>query len=73
MPFYRKPRNFTPLLIEAEKKSVKNGLHHAIFTSRFDRYKGDWKKDLKEGKHLLQQIFLSYQQDLTKLTNTNFH
>ncbi|KAL0842342.1 hypothetical protein ABMA28_014466 [Loxostege sticticalis] len=52
MPFYRKPRNFTPLLIEAEKKSVKNGLHHAIFTSRFDRYKGDWKKDLKEGKGL---------------------
>ncbi|CAK1545159.1 unnamed protein product [Leptosia nina] len=50
MPFYHYPRNFTPLLIAAEKKAVKNGVHHAIFTSRFDRYIGDWKKDLKEGK-----------------------
>ncbi|CAB3235031.1 unnamed protein product [Arctia plantaginis] len=50
MPFYRKPREFTPLLIAAEKKAVKNGVHHAIFTSRFDRYVGDWKNDLKEGK-----------------------
>lgn len=50
MPFYKKPRNFTPLLKAAEKKSIKNGLRHAIFTSRFDRYVGEWKKDLKEGK-----------------------
>ncbi|CAH0604898.1 unnamed protein product [Chrysodeixis includens] len=50
MPFYQKPRNFTPLLIAAEKRSVKNGLHHAIFTSNFSKYVGDWKKDLKEGK-----------------------
>lgn len=49
MPFYQKPKTFTPLLIAAEKKSVKNGVHHAIFTSRFDKYVGDWKKDLKEG------------------------
>uniref|UniRef100_A0A2A4J611 MORN repeat-containing protein 3 n=1 Tax=Heliothis virescens TaxID=7102 RepID=A0A2A4J611_HELVI len=49
MPFYHKPREFTPLLIAAEKKAKKNGLHHAIFTSRFDRYVGDWKNDLKEG------------------------
>ncbi|XP_045491451.1 MORN repeat-containing protein 3-like [Colias croceus] len=50
MPFYRKPQNFIPLLIAAEKKAVKNGRHHAIFTSRFDKYVGDWKEDLKEGK-----------------------
>ncbi|XP_075969883.1 MORN repeat-containing protein 3-like [Anticarsia gemmatalis] len=50
MPFYRKPRGFTPLPVLAERKSVKNGLHHSIFTSRFDKYVGDWKKDLKEGK-----------------------
>ncbi|XP_026724725.1 MORN repeat-containing protein 3-like [Trichoplusia ni] len=50
MPFYKKPRNFIPLLKAAEKKSIKNGLRHAIFTSRFDRYVGEWKKDLKEGK-----------------------
>ncbi|XP_034840456.1 MORN repeat-containing protein 3-like [Maniola hyperantus] len=52
MPFYRNPRTFTPLSTVAEKKSVKNGVHHAIFTSRFDKYVGDWKNDLKEGKGL---------------------
>ncbi|XP_053625197.1 MORN repeat-containing protein 3-like isoform X1 [Plodia interpunctella] len=56
MPFYRKPKTFTPLLIAAEKKAVKNGLHHAIFTSRFDRYVGDWKQDLKEGKGLFKTV-----------------
>ncbi|CAH0406329.1 unnamed protein product [Chilo suppressalis] len=50
MPFYRKPRNFTPISIVSEKKATKNGVHHAIFTSRFDKYVGDWKHDLKEGK-----------------------
>lgn len=49
MPFYHPPKTFTPLLIAAEKKSVKNGLHHAIFTSRFDRYIGEWRNDRKEG------------------------
>lgn len=49
MPFYRHPRNFTPLLILAEKKSIKNGLHHSIFTSKFDRYVGEWKNDFKQG------------------------
>lgn len=58
MPFYRKPRNFTPLSKEAERKSIKNGVHHAIFTSRFDRYVGDWKGDKKEGQwnYQLQSI-----------------
>ncbi|XP_063620505.1 MORN repeat-containing protein 3-like [Cydia splendana] len=50
MPFYRHPRNFIPLSLAAEKKSIKNGLHHQIFTSRLDVYKGEWKSDLKEGK-----------------------
>ncbi|CAH0701618.1 unnamed protein product [Spodoptera exigua] len=50
MPFYHKPREFTPLLIAAQKKSIKNGLRHAIFTSRGDKYIGDWKNDVKEGK-----------------------
>lgn len=50
MPFYRKPRNFIPLAILAERKSIKNGAHHSIFTSRVDRYIGDWKDDLKEGE-----------------------
>ncbi|XP_073943674.1 MORN repeat-containing protein 3-like [Choristoneura fumiferana] len=50
MPFYRHPRNFTVLSVTAEKKSIKRGLHHAIFTSRFDKFKGDWNSDLKEGK-----------------------
>ncbi|XP_026329525.1 MORN repeat-containing protein 3-like [Hyposmocoma kahamanoa] len=50
MPFYRRPRNFTPLSTLAEKRSHKNGVHHAIFTARFDRYVGDWQKDLKHGK-----------------------
>ncbi|XP_004930389.1 MORN repeat-containing protein 3 [Bombyx mandarina] len=50
MPTKRKLRSFTPLLIEAEKRSVKNGVHHAVFTSRFDKYVGDWKNDLKDGK-----------------------
>ncbi|KAJ2952884.1 hypothetical protein O0L34_g7249 [Tuta absoluta] len=50
MPFYRKPRNFTPLATLAERKSIKNGLHHAIFTSRFDRYTGDWHVDKKQGQ-----------------------
>ncbi|XP_049867108.1 MORN repeat-containing protein 3-like [Pectinophora gossypiella] len=56
MPFYRKPRNFTPLHTIAEKKSIKNGLHHAIFTSRFDRYVGDWHHDHKQGKGLFLTI-----------------
>ncbi|KAM3963029.1 MORN repeat-containing protein 3 [Aphomia sociella] len=56
MPFYRKPRNFTPLLIAAEKKALKNGVHHATFTSRFDKYVGDWKNDLKQGKGLFLTI-----------------
>lgn len=51
MPFYHKPREFTPLLIAAHKKSIKNGLRHAIFTSRFDKYIGDWKNDKKEGTY----------------------
>ncbi|XP_047528193.1 MORN repeat-containing protein 3-like [Vanessa atalanta] len=52
MPFYQKPKTFTPLLLAAEKKAIKNGVHKAIFTSRFDKYVGDWNKDLKEGKGL---------------------
>lgn len=52
MPFYRKPKTFTPLSIAAGKKAVKSGVHHAIFTSRFDKYVGEWKKDLKEGTYL---------------------
>ncbi|XP_022120458.2 MORN repeat-containing protein 3-like [Pieris rapae] len=56
MPFYHHPRNFTPLSKAAERKAVKNGLHHSIFTSRFDRYVGDWNNDLKQGKGL----FLTY-------------
>ncbi|KAJ8722485.1 hypothetical protein PYW07_003665 [Mythimna separata] len=50
MPFYHHPRTFVPLSVAAEKKARKNGLRHAIFTSRFDRYVGDWKDDLKDGK-----------------------
>ncbi|XP_013180674.1 PREDICTED: MORN repeat-containing protein 3-like [Papilio xuthus] len=50
MPFYRKPRNFTPLCMISEKKSIKNNVHHSIFTSRFDKFVGDWRNDLKHGK-----------------------
>lgn len=51
MPFYHKPRSFKPLSHAAESRSVKNGVHHAIFTSRFDKYVGDWRNDLKEGAY----------------------
>ncbi|CAG4988374.1 unnamed protein product [Parnassius apollo] len=56
MPFYRQPRQFTPLYIVSDKKSVKNGLHHSIFTSRLDKYVGEWKNDLKHGKGLFLTI-----------------
>ncbi|OWR55777.1 hypothetical protein KGM_212090 [Danaus plexippus plexippus] len=56
MPFYHKPKTFTPLLIAAEKKSAKNGVHHAVFTSRFDKYVGDWNNDLKQGKGLFLTV-----------------
>ncbi|XP_068629976.1 MORN repeat-containing protein 3-like [Battus philenor] len=56
MPFYRKPRNFTPLSTVSDKKAIKNHLHHSIFTSRFDKFVGDWKNDLKHGKGLFLTI-----------------
>ncbi|VVD05021.1 unnamed protein product [Leptidea sinapis] len=68
MPFYHRPRNFIPLSIAAEKKSIKNGLHHSIFTSRFDRYVGEWKKDLKEGKG----VFLTISGKFNRLPNGTF-
>lgn len=52
MPFYRKIKTFTPLSSIAANKSIKSGVHHAIFTSRRDVYVGDWKNDLKEGAFL---------------------
>ncbi|CAK1581608.1 unnamed protein product [Parnassius mnemosyne] len=56
MPFYREPKQFTPLSILSDKKSVKNCLHHSIFTSRLDKYVGEWKNDLKHGKGLFLTI-----------------
>lgn len=50
MPFYRKPKLFTPLPFEAEKKSIKNNLRHAIFTPTYNKYVGDWKNDLRHGE-----------------------
>lgn len=58
MPFYRRPRNFTPLSTLAEKGSHKNGIRHAIFTARFDRYVGEWQKDLKHGNSNLTFLTL---------------
>lgn len=62
MPLYHEPKTFTPLLIAAEKRSIKNGLHHAVFTSRLDRYKGVWNNDKKEGwcslfQHIIMSMF----------------
>lgn len=62
MPFYRHPQTWVPIFIDAERRSVKNGIHHAVFTRNWGKYVGDWKTDKKEGrltdKLLLWRIFM---------------
>ncbi|XP_041977254.1 MORN repeat-containing protein 3-like isoform X2 [Aricia agestis] len=50
MPFYYHPRTFTPLRVEADRKAIKNGLRHAVFTKNREKYIGEWKNNLREGK-----------------------
>lgn len=48
MPFlkpYKEPRSR-----KLEELTKKNGLRHAVFSIKGDKYVGEWKNNLKEGE-----------------------
>lgn len=49
MPFLKTPATFVRRSRQLEEKSEINGLRRTIFTPFNDKYRGEWKKSVKDG------------------------
>ncbi|XP_077015886.1 MORN repeat-containing protein 3 [Tamandua tetradactyla] len=50
MPMVKCPQKSDPLWKEWDRKALKNGLRHQVYTVHGDCYVGEWKDNLKHGK-----------------------
>lgn len=70
MPFlksYKEPRSRV-----LEESTKKNGLRHAIFNIKGDKYVGEWKNNLKHGKNDISSVMYSKLKNQTTVFHSLF-